>query len=166
MRTGSSRGISHPAVGARWGRWSGGVGLVTGAFALACGWGDVRASDAAITRELLVPYADALSRGQYEGAWETYTTPGYRRSTGLIAYQAGQSRNRDEFGAQVRITLLPDEPVPVEEPGRPPMLRVSARYEGEEGSAVIMLDLVDGPPWRIERTWVWPDDRLGTERVF
>lgn len=119
-----------------------------------------------IERELVAPYVAALNAGDTERAWREFTTPGYRASNGEIAYAAAQARNQDEYGRPVHVTLLPDEPAPLAEPGLPPMLRVTVRWEGPKRSAAVVLDLVDGPPWRIERTWAWPEEGLGTERVY
>lgn len=132
----------------------------------ACGLGASRGSPSVIDRELIAPYVAALNAGDTERAWRDFTTDGYRASTNLIVFEAAQARNRDEYGVSVRATVLPDEPVPVVEPGHPPMLRVTVRWEGTEETSVVVLDLVDGPPWRIERTWTWPESGLGTERVF
>lgn len=139
--------------------------LVTG-LAGACASAPGRDSQATVTRELIVPYLAALDAGDVEVAWRDFTTDGYKRATSLIAYEAGQARNVDELGAHPRAVLLADAPVPLTEPGHPPMLRFTARWEGERSNVTVVLDVVDLPPWRIERTWVWPDDRLGTERVF
>jgi hypothetical protein len=142
------------------------VPLMAAALASACGLGASRAAPAVIDRELLAPYVAALNAGDTERAWRDFTTDGYRASTNLIAFEAGQARNRDELGASVHVTLLPDDPAPLAEPGHPAMLRVTARWEGTDATSVVVLDLVDGPPWRIERTWAWPESGLGPERVY
>lgn len=140
--------------------------VLAGALSVACGVGGGRTSRSTVERELLVPYVDTLNAGDVDGAWRTYTSDGYRGAHSLIRFEAGQARNRDEYGARLQASLLPDEPIPLAEPGHPPMWRFTARWEGERASGTVVLDLVDGPPWRIERTWMWPDDGLGSERVY
>lgn len=144
----------------------GGLLVLLMAHGWACGLGAPRSAIAVVDRELLTPYVDALNHGEAERAWHDFTTDGYRASTNLIVFEAGQARNRDELGRTLRVTLLPDDPVPLVEPGHPPMLRVTARWEGDNGASVVVLDLVDGPPWRLERTWSWPESASGTERVY
>ncbi len=141
--------------------WRTGLGLL----AAACSAGPPRTDPRIIERELLDPYVAALNAGDTERAWRDFTTDGFKASANLIVFEAAQSRNRDQYGTPLKPKLLPDAPIPLSEPGHPPMLRVTARWAGPDGSGLVLLDLVDGPPWRIERTWTAPEDGLATERV-
>lgn len=133
---------------------------------LPCACAAPRSASDTITAELLTPYATALAAGDVDEARLRFTTPGYQREVSAVLYAAGQARNRDEVGAGLELRLSPDMPVPVREPGRPELLRVTVTWAGADGELTAVLDLVDGPPWRIERSWVWPADGLATPRVF
>lgn len=123
-------------------------------------------------RELIVdtgiePYAARLRVEDFVGARLHHTSADYQASVDEVVYLAGQARNRDELGGLRSIELTAEPLQHLTDDDGDAFVRAFVTWKGERGQAEVALDLVpDGEGWRIERTWAWPPDAAGVERVF
>lgn len=144
------------------GRAAVGLGV---AFALAaCGAPDPARAGA---EAALTAYGAAVARGDLDAAWSDGCSARRRREVPRFVYDAAQARLRDELGPLRRLELTREPVQALVEPERGPFVRAFARWEGALGTAFVAVDVVeDGGAWRVDRTWAWPPDGVGTPRTF
>ncbi|MCU0691072.1 MAG: hypothetical protein MUF54_06700 [Polyangiaceae bacterium] len=94
-----------------------------------------------IQQQLLTPYASALAAGQFERAYETFTTESYRSKVDRTAYLRGQLANQDAYGEPRALVIQGCNDT--KEPGRGWFTMCNVRYEGTKGEAPLSLEIVE-----------------------
>lgn len=118
----------------------------------------------AIEKELLKPYAEALSGGDFEKARAVFTTEAYRGRVGLEAYRAAQQANQQTYGPPKTYAIhVCNE---TKEPGRPWFIMCEVRYEGTKAEALLSIEFVEQEgTYLIDQTYLRELDSR-TEAIF